>query len=183
MTNQQTDLTPSGELLYCAKERGSSRLSGTLTLRELFQELESLLPVDILYVQIPLPDGSIALREVGSIRVDFFPVDTSPNFVRESISGIAGQETDIASAPLVVPTLPQPQAPRMPKVKPKKAPPSPSPKPPPKKATKANLEPQEAPSHAVSLQSGSLVIKEVTPCPPGKEKDYSKFGSNGHRRF
>lgn len=177
MTNTKTDLTPSEELLYCAKERGSSRLSGTLTLRELFQELNSLLPVDTLYVQITLSDGSIALREVGSIQVDFFPLDTSPFIQGRTDLGIAGQETDIASAPLVVPALPIPKAPQTPKVKPSTKTP--------KLPSRGKKSPLKADSNGITkgdipLQLGSLSVNSVLPCPPGKEQEYSRFGQSSH---
>lgn len=187
-----TDLHPSEEFLFCAKEKSSSRLSGTLPLRDLFQELQDFLPVDILYVQYKLPDGSIALREVGSIRVDFVPLDTSLSFnplERVPDLGVAGSESDIALPPLVAPSIsPVLDPPKKPK-KPRRTKMLPTP---PSTPLSAKTAPLEAPTSfkgqsslkpspaAVGMQNGAIQVDAVIPCPPGKEQEYSKFGKSKH---
>ena len=188
-TPSKTDLEPS-ELLVCAREKNSSRLTGTALLRDLFQELNNLIPVDKLYVQIQLSDGSITLREVGSIGLEFFPahasLSSSSSFEEtlEQLSALGGSHTSIAEGAPLGATIPlSPNAPPRPKDAPqghKKPKPMPHPKPASKKATKGKQAPFSIPQGAVPTQNGHIAVEAVTSCPPEKVKDYSKFGKSKH---
>lgn len=157
------DLESSG-LLVCARDKHSSRLSGTVPIRELFQELINLIPVDKLFVQITNPDGSITLREAGSIGLEFFPALASPfspqEHLDQKISALESCATPIAGGPDSGDSKPiPPRKPKVPRGGPKKHRPIVDPTP---------------------LSNGELVVDSVAPCPPGKEKAYSKFGKSKH---
>ena len=82
--------------------RGSTRLSQTGTLEEVFAAIQQLLPVDKVYSVIQTPEGYLH-KEIGSLYIGFSLKDEVPQkVVREVV------KTPPASAPPVPPAEPKP---------------------------------------------------------------------------